>query len=57
MKTKGQPNWDLNQVPPSQGSNHATNWANEAGSQAEESEPSEWEDLGESRQVEFKEFE
>ena len=29
---KGQPNWDSNPVPPSQGSNHSTNWANEAGS-------------------------
>ena len=28
---KGQPNRDLNPVPPSQGSNHSTNWANEAG--------------------------
>ena len=30
---KGQPNRDSNPVPPSQGSNHSTNWANEAGSQ------------------------
>ena len=28
---KGQPNWDSNPVPPSQGSNHSTNLANEAG--------------------------
>ena len=28
---KGQPNRDLNPVPPSQETNHATNWANEAG--------------------------
>ena len=28
---KGQPNRDSNPVPPSQGSNHSTNWANEAG--------------------------
>ena len=32
MKMKGQPNRDSNPVPPSQGSNHATNWANETGS-------------------------
>ena len=31
MKMKGQPNRDLNPVPPSQETNHATNWANEAG--------------------------
>ena len=31
MKMKGQPNRDLNPVPPSQWKNHATNWANEAG--------------------------
>ena len=31
MKLKGQPNWDLNPVPPSQETNHATKWANEAG--------------------------
>ena len=30
MKMKGQPNQDLNPVPPIQGSNHATNWANKA---------------------------
>ena len=28
---KGQPNRDSNTVPPSQETNHATNWANEAG--------------------------
>ena len=28
---KGQPNRDSNPVLPSQGSNHSTNWANEAG--------------------------
>ena len=31
MKMKGQPNRDSNPVPPSQGSNHATDWANIAG--------------------------
>ena len=31
MKMKGQPNRDLNPVPPSQWRNHATNWAKEAG--------------------------
>ena len=30
MKMKGQTNQDSNPVPPSQGSNHATDWANEA---------------------------
>ena len=34
MKMKGQPNQDLNPVPPSQGINHAADWANEAGSLA-----------------------
>ena len=28
---KGQPNWDSNPVPTSPETNHATNWANEAG--------------------------
>ena len=32
MKMKGQSNRDSNPVPPSQWINHATNWANEAGS-------------------------
>ena len=32
MKMKGQPNRDSNPVPPSQGSNHAINSANEADS-------------------------
>ena len=31
MKMKGQPNRDSNPVSPSQETNHATNWANEAG--------------------------
>ena len=31
MMMKGQPNWDSNPVPPSQGSNHASDWANKAG--------------------------
>ena len=31
MMMKGQPNRDSNPVPLSQGSNHSTNWANEAG--------------------------
>ena len=31
MKMKGQPNMDSNPVSPSQGSNYATDWANEAG--------------------------
>ena len=34
---KGQPNRDSNPVPPSQETNHATNWANEAGCQVQRS--------------------
>ena len=35
MKMKGQPNRDTNPVPPSQWRNHATDWANEAGSRSQ----------------------
>ena len=31
MGIEGQSNWDSNPEPPNQGSNNATNWANEAG--------------------------
>ena len=38
-KMKGQPNQDSNPVPPSQGSNHTTDWANEASSVIKERVP------------------
>ena len=46
MKTKGQPNWDSNTGPPSQGSNHATNWANEAGPEDCRTNYNSWAGLG-----------
>ena len=39
---KGQPNRDSNPVPPSQETNHATNWANEAGEFCNWWEPAVW---------------
>ena len=41
---EGQPNRDSNPVPPSQGNNHATNWANEAGLCVPWSNSLQWQD-------------